>query len=116
MESAIECYHSLAKQLIVAVRYEEQRCLYLSTQAKTIRAVFDEVASQPEGSVQNPFKLILQRSQIANELKQVYQSLVESGVVSLHINRWVEVNFCLPHKVSPKVTIAPKTVYVITAL
>nr|KAG5688611.1 hypothetical protein BaRGS_033427 [Batillaria attramentaria] len=99
VESAIDSYHALAKQLIVALRHEEQRSQYLSTQSKTIRAVFDEVAALPEDSAQNPYRLILQRSQIANELKQVYASLVESGIVSLHINRWVEVNFCLPHKV-----------------
>ena len=100
IDSAIDSYHALAKELIVAIRHEEQRCQYLSTQSKTIRAVFDHVQAQPEDSVLNPFRLILQRSQLANELKQVHMGLVNSGMVSLHINRWVEVNFCLPHKVS----------------
>ncbi|XP_025092889.1 GATOR complex protein NPRL3-like [Pomacea canaliculata] len=104
IDSAIDCYHTLAKQLIVALRHEEERCQYLSLQSKIIRSVFDEVAALPEDCIKNPFRLILQRSQIAKELKQVYVGLVERGMVSLHINRWIEVNFCMPHKVHVIVT------------
>ncbi|XP_076473114.1 GATOR1 complex protein NPRL3-like [Babylonia areolata] len=110
VDSAIDSYHALSKELVVALRHEEQRCHYLSLQSKTIRAVFDQVQtqSQPDSSPtappQNPFRLILQRSQLANELRQVHTSLVDSGVVSLYINRWVAVNFCLPHKVHVIVT------------
>ncbi|KAL8613160.1 hypothetical protein ACOMHN_042969 [Nucella lapillus] len=108
VDSAIDSYHTLSRELVVAIRHEEQRCHYLSIQSKTIRAVFDQTQSHPENSPtappQNPFRLILQRSQLANELRQVYTSLVDSGVVSLYINQWVGVNFCLPHKVHVIVT------------
>jgi len=35
--------------LTVALRHEERRCQYLSTQAKIMATVHDEVASLPEG-------------------------------------------------------------------
>lgn len=45
----ISCYQELAKQLTVALKHEEKRCQYLSTQAKIMSTVHDEVASLPEG-------------------------------------------------------------------
>ncbi|KAH3779850.1 hypothetical protein DPMN_157658 [Dreissena polymorpha] len=45
----VSCYQDLAKQITVALKHEERRCQYLSTQAKIMATVHDEVASMPEG-------------------------------------------------------------------
>ncbi|XP_071108105.1 GATOR1 complex protein NPRL3-like [Haliotis cracherodii] len=109
--SAVDSYHDLAKQLSVTVCHEERRCQYLSTQAKIMMAVHDEVAALPEDSLEPPFKLILQRSQLARELKSVFDSLVSTGVVQMHINRWIQINFCLPHKIHV-ITVANKVMHI----
>ncbi|XP_064611275.1 GATOR1 complex protein NPRL3-like [Liolophura sinensis] len=97
--SVVSCYQDLAKQLTVAIRHEETRCHYLTAQTKIILSIHDEVAAMPEDSCDSPFKLILEKSQLAKDLKYVYDSLCDTGVVLLHTNRWVEINFCLPHKI-----------------
>lgn len=47
--SVIQCYTDLVKQITVAIHHEEERCQYLSSQAKIMLAVHDEVAAMPEG-------------------------------------------------------------------
>jgi hypothetical protein len=52
VDSAIDCYTDLAKEIIVAICHEEKRVGYLSSQSKTIRAVFDHIQSEPEDTAQ----------------------------------------------------------------
>lgn len=47
----------------------------------------------------SPFELILSRSSLARDLKKVYDDLSSTGLVQIRVNRWIEVSFCLPHKV-----------------
>lgn len=47
--SVIQCYTDLVKQITVAIHHEEERCQYLSSQAKIMLAIHDEVAAMPEG-------------------------------------------------------------------
>jgi hypothetical protein len=52
--------------------------------------------------VANPgeiFRLILERSNLARDLKRVFMSLSTSGIIDLKINNFVRVSFCLPQKV-----------------
>ncbi|XP_037363752.1 GATOR complex protein NPRL3 isoform X2 [Talpa occidentalis] len=47
----------------------------------------------------SPFHHILPKCKLARDLKEAYDSLCSSGVVRLHVNSWLEVSFCLPHKI-----------------
>lgn len=48
---------------------------------------------------ESPYELILQRSSLARGLKSVFSNLSTSGIVSIMINKWIQVRFCLPQKV-----------------
>lgn len=48
---------------------------------------------------ESPYELILQRSSLARGLKSVFSNLSTSGIVSIIINKWIQVRFCLPQKV-----------------
>lgn len=39
----VSCYHDLSKRLGIALRHEEYRCQFLSTEAKIMLAAHDEV-------------------------------------------------------------------------
>lgn len=45
------------------------------------------------------FSLILERSNLARDLKRVFVSLSTSGIIDLKINNFVRVSFCQPQKV-----------------
>ncbi|XP_050393564.1 GATOR complex protein NPRL3 [Patella vulgata] len=92
----IDRFHIICKQLTVAIQHEERRCNYLSVQAKVMMALHDEMAARTEDCLESPYKLILQKSQLANELKQVFDSLCSTGVVRMYLNNWIEINVCLP--------------------
>ncbi|XP_070581227.1 GATOR1 complex protein NPRL3-like [Ptychodera flava] len=98
-QSVVHCYHDLSKRLALALRHEERRCGYLSNQARIMLAVHDEVAAMPEDIAESPFRTMLPKSKLCRDLKEVYENLCNAGVVSVQINNWVQVSFCLPHKV-----------------
>ncbi|XP_030646130.1 GATOR1 complex protein NPRL3 isoform X4 [Chanos chanos] len=99
--SVISCMHNLSRRIAIALQHEERRCQYLTREAKLMLAVQDEVTTMTEtdGSPQSPFRQILPKCKLARDLKQAYDSLCTTGVVRLHINSWLEVSFCLPHKI-----------------
>ncbi|KXJ20483.1 GATOR complex protein NPRL3 [Exaiptasia diaphana] len=97
--SVINCYHDLSKRIAIALKHEEHRCCYLTRQRENMLAVHDEISSMPEDSAENPFEHMLPKSTLARDLKDAFQSLCETGVVQLMVNGWVNVSFCLPHKV-----------------
>ncbi|KAK2143143.1 hypothetical protein LSH36_873g00006 [Paralvinella palmiformis] len=92
------CYHNLTKQLAIALRHEERRCGLLSEQKRTIWSIQDEIAARPEDSQESPYGPILEKCRLSQQLKHVYDELCSSGVVQLYINKWVHINWCLPHK------------------
>jgi hypothetical protein len=49
-QSVVNCYFDLVKQLTAAVKYEEARRQYLSSQAKIMISIHDEMTSLPEGT------------------------------------------------------------------
>lgn len=95
----VSCYHDLSKRLGIALRHEEYRCQFLSTEAKIMLAAHDEATQLPEDGQVSPFQLILVRSLLAQHFKQAYDELSGSGIVQLRLNNWIEVSFCLPQKV-----------------
>ncbi|KAI1883947.1 hypothetical protein AGOR_G00221320 [Albula goreensis] len=99
--SVISCMHNLSRRIAIALQHEERRCQYLTRQAKLMLALQDEVTTMAEtdGSPQSPFRQILPKCKLARDLKEAYDSLCTTGVVRLHINNWLEVSFCLPHKI-----------------
>uniref|UniRef100_A0A4W5K8L3 GATOR complex protein NPRL3 n=1 Tax=Hucho hucho TaxID=62062 RepID=A0A4W5K8L3_9TELE len=99
--SVISCMHNLSRRIAIALQHEERRCQYLTREAKLMLAMQDEVTNMTEtdGSPQSPFRQILPKCKLARDLKEAYDSLCTTGVVRLHINNWLEVSFCLPHKI-----------------
>ncbi|KAK4313039.1 hypothetical protein Pmani_015561 [Petrolisthes manimaculis] len=95
----VNCYHDLSMRLGLALRHEEYRCQFLSTQAKLMLSAHDDASQLPEDGQVSPFQLILDRSLLARHLKQSYDELCGSGIVQLRVNNWIEVSFCLPQKV-----------------
>lgn len=45
------------------------------------------------------FERILHSCTLAQDLKQVFEDVCTNGLIKLKVNDWVEVSFCLPHKV-----------------
>ncbi|KAM9304720.1 GATOR1 complex protein NPRL3 [Gastrophryne carolinensis] len=98
--SVINCLHNLSRRIAIVLQHEERRCQYLTREAKLILAIQDEVSAMSEnGGPQSPFHHILPKCKLARDLKEAYDSLCTTGVVRLHINNWLEVSFCLPHKI-----------------
>ncbi|XP_037332530.2 GATOR complex protein NPRL3 isoform X1 [Pungitius pungitius] len=99
--SVISCMHNLSRRIAIAMQHEERRCQYLTREAKLMLAVQDEITTvtETDGSPQSPFRQILPKCKLARDLKEAYDSLCTTGVVRLHINNWLEVSFCLPHKI-----------------
>lgn len=98
--SVINCMHNLSRRIAIALQHEERRCQYLTREAKLMLSVQDEITTMTEnGNPQSPFRQILPKCKLARDLKEAYDSLCTTGVVRLHINNWLEVSFCLPHKI-----------------
>ncbi|XP_053328080.1 GATOR complex protein NPRL3 isoform X4 [Spea bombifrons] len=98
--SVINCMHNLSRRIAIVLQHEERRCQYLTKEAKLILAIQDEVSTMSEnGGPQSPFHHILPKCKLAKDLKETYDSLCTTGMVRLHINNWLEVSFCLPHKI-----------------
>lgn len=98
--SVIGCMHTLSRRMAVVLQHEERRCQYLSREAKLMLAIQDEVAAVSDGNgSQSPFHHILPKCKLASDLKEAFDSLCTTGVIHLHINNWLELSFCLPHKI-----------------
>uniref|UniRef100_A0A8C4T3R1 GATOR complex protein NPRL3 n=1 Tax=Erpetoichthys calabaricus TaxID=27687 RepID=A0A8C4T3R1_ERPCA len=97
--SVISCMHNLSRRIAIALQHEERRCQYLTREAKLMLAAQDDVTAIAESNPHCPFHNILPKSKLARDLKEAYDSLCTTGVVRLHINSWLEVSFCLPHKI-----------------
>lgn len=97
------CYYDLSKILGVALRHEEKRCGYLSSQIKDMLYIHDTMANECDldSSTDNNkhFEKILETSSLALDLKSVFEGVVTNGLIKLKVNDWVDVSFCLPHKV-----------------
>ncbi|KAH7943694.1 hypothetical protein HPB52_010016 [Rhipicephalus sanguineus] len=95
----VNFYHDFTHKIAIALSSEENRCNYLSFELKIMLRAHDDTVAMPEDIGESPYYLILKRSQLARDLQRAYNELHSSGSVQLHINRWINVSFCLPHKV-----------------
>ena len=72
--SVVQLYHDLSMLTARAIRNEEHRIGYLDAEAKTMCNAQDEVASatssSPDDSQISPFRLCLERSELANTLNR----------------------------------------------
>lgn len=113
--SVVDCYHDLSKRIAIALKHEEIRCGYLSSERETMLSIQDEIAAMPEDCAESPFQNMPARSKLARDLKDVFKSLCFTGSVRLKINGWVNVSFCLPHKVHNlnmgKILIKPEAIH-----
>lgn len=113
--SVVDCYHDLSKRIAIALKHEEIRCGYLSSERETMLSIQDEIAAMPEDCAESPFQNMPARSKLARDLKDVFESLCITGSVRLKINGWVNVSFCLPHKVHNlnmgKILIKPEAIH-----
>ena len=103
--SIVQLYHDLSMLTARAIRNEEHRVGYLDSESKTMSNAQDEVASattsssSPDESGISPFRLCLERSQLAQHLKQIFEEMTDKGEVYVKINKYIEINFCNPQKV-----------------
>nr|XP_027200002.1 GATOR complex protein NPRL3-like [Dermatophagoides pteronyssinus] len=121
----VKSYHELSQHLAILLKSEERRCKYFSKQSKIMISCHDEISvpsltgdhhlsgggdkstttttatpSTPSTTTKiSPYKLILDRSQLANELKEIFLQLCNEGIVQIKMNQWINLNFCLPQKV-----------------
>ncbi|CAB3379353.1 Hypothetical predicted protein [Cloeon dipterum] len=93
--SIVKCYYDLSKRLGIALRHEERRCGYVAQETKAMVTAHDEAQI-------SPYSQILTRSALARDLRTVYEDLCAGGQVHLRVNNWIEVSFCLPHKLHPE--------------
>ena len=76
------------------------RTRYLTKERGLIVAIQDEVVGRmPEDCHQSPFEIILSKSKLAQDLKLIFEELCSTGIINVYINKWINVSFCLPHRV-----------------
>ncbi|KAI2798588.1 hypothetical protein RDWZM_004548 [Blomia tropicalis] len=109
----VKCYHELSQNLAVALHSEERRCRFFSEQSRIMISCHDEISQTVNGTANghgkgnnyqslSPYELIIQRSKLAENLRDTFNHLLKRGVVNIRVNRWINVNFCLPQKVHRK--------------
>lgn len=94
--SVVKCYHDLSKRMGIVLKYEEKRCGYVSEQTQLMTTAHDDGYANGPSSA---FKLILDKCSLAANIKKMYDDLCTTGLVSLRINKWIPLSFCLPQKV-----------------
>ncbi|XP_044742248.1 GATOR complex protein NPRL3 [Chrysoperla carnea] len=97
--SIVKCYYELSKLLGTALKHEEHRCGYVSDQNRLMAGTHDDGTTVTNST---PFDLILTRSSLAANLKQVYEDLYSNGLIKIQINGWIPIHYCLPQKVHNK--------------
>ena len=121
----VKSYHELSQHIAISLRSEEKRCKYFTKQSKIMISCHDEISvpsmagdhHHPSGenakqsssttAQLSPYKLILDKCQLANELKEIFLQLCNEGIVQLKMNQWINLNFCLPQKVHRRLMESP---------
>lgn len=89
--SVVTCYEELSQITGMAIRNEERRVGYLTAEAKTMMNAQDEVASMTEDNQMSPFELALERSELAQDLKDIFESMCFNGKGSIVFDDVMEV-------------------------
>lgn len=72
----MKCYHELSKKLGIALKYEEERCGYVSEQTQIMTTAHDEGYTIHSATA---FRTILDKCTLAKNIKKVYDDLCGSG-------------------------------------
>lgn len=59
----------------------------------------DDMPSTLPNDIDATYQLILQKSQLARELRRIYEDLQKSGKLNIRINNWILISCCLPQKI-----------------
>ena len=112
--SIVHCYHELSQRLGLILYHEELRVGYMTQQMRNLIFAQDEVGTLPEDQQESVFSLAVERSHLARNIKTIYHDLCLNGEVRIYVNKWVELSFCLPHKVHrkhlPNVLVEPESI------
>jgi len=113
--SVVQCYHELSHRIGLALKHEEKRVGYLNQQTKCLIAAMDEVITLPEDQQEHLFSLAVDRSNLAKDIQTIYHNLCSTGEIRLYINKWIELSFCLPHKLHkiylPNSSVEPESIF-----
>jgi len=113
--AVVNCYHEVSKRIAAALRHEERRVAYLSEEAKIMTSAQEDLSGMLDELLDTHYQLVLQESQLAGELRRVYEDLQTSGIVHLRMNNWILVSCCLPQKIyhlqDPGLVIEPSTIH-----
>ncbi|XP_017022971.1 GATOR complex protein NPRL3 [Drosophila kikkawai] len=93
--SIVKCYHELSKRLGLALKFEEQRCGYLTEQMAQMARTYDEQQQQP---LERTLELIAERCSLAQALRSIFHDLCTTGLLSTSLNDNLTLCFCLPAK------------------
>ncbi|XP_057307596.1 GATOR complex protein NPRL3-like [Hydractinia symbiolongicarpus] len=94
----INHYQNVSKMLGKALRHEEKRCRYLSAQREIMVSERDNAEKLPEDD-QNPHEMILKKCKLAQDIAAIFDSMCQTGIVKIAVNGWLNLNYCLPHKI-----------------
>lgn len=100
--SIVQCYYDMSKRLGKALKYEEEHYMFVTNEIKALQAAHDIVLSSLEEGDRmsaSGYELIMKQSDIAQNIKKVYDELVTSGLCYIKLNKNHQISFCLPQKV-----------------
>lgn len=107
-EHTANSYYELSHQIAIALKSEEKRCGYFTNQASLMVACHEEYQSEmiskstemkQDFQPVSPYKCIENKSPLANALITIFKQLKKDGIVTVYLNDWININFCLPQKV-----------------
>ncbi|KAK0398110.1 hypothetical protein QR680_002434 [Steinernema hermaphroditum] len=104
----VESFQNLSRLVASAVNFEQTRCHYFQKEALIMQKVHDEIDSHMHDG-KAPFEVILNTSQLAQTLREIYDDLREYGMVNAFIDGFVEVGFCLETQALHHAGLPPKS-------
>jgi len=91
-------FQTISRMVGKSLRHEEKRCRYLSSQREVMISQKDISEKLPECE-QNLHEMILKESALATDLVDIFNSMSTTGIIKVAINGWLNINYCLPHKI-----------------
>ncbi|VDN58358.1 unnamed protein product [Dracunculus medinensis] len=104
----VQSFQLLSKKLAIALDEEQSRCGYLAEQMTSMLNDCDKTDSSIEGE-SLPYADILTRSQLAQDLKDLFTDISEFGIGHIFINDCVEVGFCIETRALIQAGLTPKS-------
>nr|XP_039247625.1 GATOR complex protein NPRL3-like [Styela clava] len=110
----VEKYQELALQLGLALRFEEKCSDYLTHETRLMLSVHDEMSLESEcmAEPEHAYKTILEKSHLADQLHIIFNSICQTGILSVKVNNSTHISFCLPHKVHNMASYGQNTISV----